>query len=80
MYIYVAKAEGLSRVPDTLLKRLGTTEHAMTLVLHAERVLVGADVNKVMESIETEGFFLQLSASEKDSYMTEIHNKNHKFQ
>lgn len=60
MYLYVDKAKGLAGVPDALLQQLGRLEAVMTLRLHAERPLARADVLKVMQALETQGFYLQL--------------------
>lgn len=60
MYLYVDKAKGMAAVPEALLQQLGKLEPVMTLRLHAGRPLARADVLKVMEAIETQGFYLQL--------------------
>lgn len=60
MYLYVKKEEGLSRVPDALLQRFGKPQQAMVLVLTPEKKLARASVEKVIESLETQGYYLQL--------------------
>lgn len=60
MYLYVDKAKGTAAVPEALLQQMGRLEPVMTLRLHAGRLLARADVLKVMEAIETQGFYLQL--------------------
>lgn len=60
MYLYVDKKEDLARVPEDLLQTFGKPELAMTLALYPERKLARADVNKVLESIEQQGFYLQM--------------------
>ena len=60
MYLYVDKREDLARVPEELLKTFGKPELAMTLALHPERKLARADVDKVLESIDRQGFYLQM--------------------
>lgn len=60
LYLYVDKTENLSRVPEALLKQFGKPKLAMTLSLHKDRKLARADVSKVLEAIETQGFYLQL--------------------
>ena len=59
-YLYVDHAEGLSRVPQDLLARMGGTERAMTLVLEPQRRLARAQAADVLEAIESQGFYLQL--------------------
>ena len=60
LYLYVDKTENLSRVPEELLKQFGKPELAMTLSLHKDRKLARADAGKVLQAIETQGFYLQL--------------------
>ncbi|MGK0500881.1 MAG: hypothetical protein ACJAYG_002535 [Oceanicoccus sp.] len=77
MYLYVNKAEELSRVPETLLRRFGKAEYAMTLVLHTERELARVDVNKVMAELDENGFYLQLPP-QPEQYMKSLRDKNSK--
>lgn len=60
MYLYVDKKEDLARVPEALLETFGKPELAMTLALYPERKLARADVNKVLEAIAQQGFYLQV--------------------
>ena len=60
MYLYVDSNEGMERVPDALLQRFGHAEKSMTLLLHPDRKLARADINKVLQAIENTGFYLQL--------------------
>ncbi|SRR5690606_683900 len=60
MYLYVKKDEGLSRVPEELLKRFGTPQAAMVLVLTPEKKLARASAAKVIENLESQGYYLQL--------------------
>jgi len=60
MYLYVDKKEDLARVPETLLQQFGGPELAMTLLLHPERKLARADVNRVLDGIAQNGFYLQM--------------------
>jgi len=77
MYLYVDKAEGLARVPETLMQRFGKAELAMTLPLHPERKLARADVAIVLQAIADNGFFLQLPPRpEHDSIATQIINES----
>jgi hypothetical protein len=77
MYLYVDKAEGLTRVPEALLLRFGKAELAMTLLLHPERKLARADVATVLQAIADNGFFLQLPPrTEHDSIATHIINES----
>jgi hypothetical protein len=60
MYLYVKKDEGLTRVPEDLLKLFGRPQQAMVLLLTPGKKLAHASVEKVAESLETQGFYLQL--------------------
>lgn len=60
MYLYVKKDEGLTRVPEDLLKLFGRPQQAMVLLLTPGKKLAHASVEKVGESLETQGFYLQL--------------------
>ena len=59
-YLYVDKAEGLSRVPATLLERFGQPAPVLVLALTAERKLSRVSAAQVLEAIEAQGFFLQM--------------------
>jgi uncharacterized protein YcgL (UPF0745 family) len=60
MYLYVDAADGLSQVPEALLSRFGQPIEALSLLLTPERTLARADAARVLESIEDDGFYLQL--------------------
>lgn len=60
MYLYVKKEEGLRKVPEALLKVFGKPQQAMVLLLTPEKKLAHASVEKVAESLEEKGFYLQL--------------------
>lgn len=77
MYLYVDKAEALTRVPEALLARFGTPQLAMTLVLTPERTLARVDVAKVLASLEDDGYFLQMPP-QPDTSMRELREKNTK--
>jgi uncharacterized protein YcgL (UPF0745 family) len=60
MYLYVKKEEGLTKVPEELLKVFGKPQQAMVLLLTPGKKLAHASVEKVAESLEAQGFYLQL--------------------
>lgn len=79
MYLYVNKAEGLTRVPEALLQKFGKPQQAMVLVLTPEKKLARVAVEKVIESLATQGFYLQLPpALQSDAEMNEIQSHNSK--
>lgn len=69
MYLYVARltssendeqAEPLSVLSDALKNAFGRATFVMSLELHEEKKLARANVLHVMDSIQTNGYFLQL--------------------
>ena len=64
MYLYVQKDTDLATLPEALIKQFGQATLAMNLVLSATRKLARADVQKVMQQIEEQGFYLQMPPSE----------------
>jgi uncharacterized protein len=60
MYLYVKKDEGITKVPEELLKLFGKPLPAMVLLLTPEKKLARVSVEKVVESLETQGYYLQL--------------------
>jgi uncharacterized protein YcgL (UPF0745 family) len=77
MYLYVTKQDGLKRVPEPLLEKFGKAVHAFTFVLTPERQLANADIDKVLEGMATNGYYLQMPR-EKEAYMQEINKANSK--
>lgn len=79
MYLYVKKEEGLSKVPEELLKLFGKPQAAMVLLLTPEKKLARVSVEKVVESLDTQGFYLQLPPrNEQDAEMAQIRALNSK--
>jgi uncharacterized protein YcgL (UPF0745 family) len=79
MYLYVKKAEGLSRVPEALLQKFGKPQPAMVLLLTPEKKLARVSVERVVESLDTQGYYLQLPPlPQADTEMTQIHAHNSK--
>ena len=60
MYLFVAREEGLGRVPEPLLERFGRSRLVTTLALTPERRLARASAADVIEAIESRGFYLQM--------------------
>lgn len=60
MYLYVPHREDLARVPKALLEKFGRPQKVMTLALTPDRKLARADISTVLESLVTQGFYLQL--------------------
>lgn len=62
-YLYVKQQDGLRKVPPELLIQFKEPQKVMTLILTAEKKLARVDINKVMEKLNAEGFYLQLPPS-----------------
>ena len=60
MYLYVAREEGLNRVPAALLERFGEPEEVMMVLLDGKRKLARVDAAEVVDKIREQGFFLQM--------------------
>ncbi len=60
LYLYVDKKDDFSKVPEALFNSFGKMEFVMDLELTPERKLAKEDVEKVIDSLETKGFFVQL--------------------
>ncbi len=72
MYLYVKKADGLKVVPEALMDRFGKGVSVMTMLLKKEQKLARADAEKVIEGIESKGFYLQLPAAKED-YLLDLY-------
>ena len=60
MYLYVEKTLEFPQLPEPLLKTFGSPKHTFDLLLHPERPLAIVDVMEVMETIKSQGFYLQM--------------------
>ncbi|NAW99894.1 MULTISPECIES: YcgL domain-containing protein [unclassified Vibrio] len=58
-YLYISKKDDFSQVPDTLMAMFGKPTLVMVVKLEG-RTLAQVNIEKVKESLENEGFFLQL--------------------
>lgn len=59
-YLYLADGFDFTDLPDQLKAHFGAPALVMHLKLTRDRKLARADVGKVMDSLEQEGFFLQM--------------------
>ncbi|HHH47649.1 MAG TPA: YcgL domain-containing protein [Gammaproteobacteria bacterium] len=59
-YLYVEREDDFEHVPEDLLKMLGELSLVITLELSEGRKLAQADVNKVMQSLREQGYYLQV--------------------
>lgn len=65
-YLYVAKKVGVKELPDTLKALFGKPMHAFDMLLTEDKKLARVDAKKVLESIVTQGFFLQMPPPKED--------------
>ncbi len=60
MYLFVDQKEGLKSVPEDLLLAFGHLESVMILPLTNSKKLARVTASDVLESIEKQGYFLQM--------------------
>ena len=60
MYLYVDREDDFERVPPALLSAMGDLELVMRLELNPNRQLARADVQRVIEELNQQGFYLQM--------------------
>lgn len=60
LYLYVDKKDDFSKVPEALFNSFGKMEFVMDLELSPQRKLAKEEVGKVIDSLKTKGFFVQL--------------------
>lgn len=70
MYLYVSKQQGMEAVPEKLQELFGKPVHVTTLVLTPERRLARADVEKVLNALEEQGYYLQMPPVADDEMRT----------
>lgn len=73
MYLYVQKAEGLGKVPASLLQLFGTPRHVMDLPLKPGRDLAQVTEAKLREELVEKGFYLQMPPPKED-YLLDLYN------
>lgn len=60
MYLYVPRPARLDALPAGLLESFGEPQPVMDLLLTRERKLARADVGRVLDDIQRQGFYLQM--------------------
>ena len=60
MYLYVDREDDFERVPPALLSAMGDLELVMSLELSPNRKLARVDVQRVIEELNQQGFYLQM--------------------
>lgn len=59
-YLYLNDKESVSNLPEGLVKLLGRTEYVLELDLNKTRALANADIQQVISSLNSQGFYVQL--------------------
>ncbi|PKG40308.1 YcgL domain-containing protein [Psychromonas sp. Urea-02u-13] len=59
-YLFIAKRDNFEPVPDALLTQFGPPALVSMLNIKADSKLAMTDANTVIQSIEKDGFYLQL--------------------
>lgn len=60
LYLFVKKKQKLQELPEALLKSLGDTEHAMSILLTPDKKLARVEVGEVLDGLEKNSYFLQM--------------------
>ena len=66
-----SRKDGLDKVPEELFELFGKPELAMTLILTADKKLARTDGEKVLQSIDENGFYLQMPPA-RETYMLDL--------
>ncbi|EKF73462.1 hypothetical protein A11A3_13495 [Alcanivorax hongdengensis A-11-3] len=77
MYLYVERQKGLKDLPEGLLSQFGPPQHVSDMILSPERPLARVDVQRVMDKIREQGFYLQMPPPpDKDLFLADGHPDN----
>ena len=60
LYLYIAKQDDFSKVPQAIIKSIGLPEFVMQLDITPERELAREKATDVIKGIEENGFFIQM--------------------
>ncbi|MES9858097.1 MAG: YcgL domain-containing protein [Sedimenticola sp.] len=60
MYLYLTQEDAFDELPEALMKRFGTPSLVMELALHPGRPLAREDIDKVLNSLDQQGYYLQM--------------------
>lgn len=67
-FLYIERVDDFERVPETLLQLLGELEHVMEVTLELAKPLANADVEEVMQLLESQGYYLQMPPEKLSPY------------
>lgn len=63
MYLYLAREDEFQDLPEALMTQFGRPVMVMQLVLDPQRALSRADVKEVIDSLLSDGYYLQMPPS-----------------
>ncbi|MGH1536848.1 MAG: YcgL domain-containing protein [Gammaproteobacteria bacterium] len=59
-YLYISEKDNFQRIPEQLLLLFGQPEFTFEFELTKDRKLAVADANQVMQSLDEQGYYLQM--------------------
>jgi len=59
-YLYVDRTDGLSKVPNDLLKKFSSPEVALSFTLSEGKKLARTNAETVMSNLANQGYYLQM--------------------
>jgi len=65
-YLYVSREDDFSQVPDALTRLMGKLKFVLEVELDSKRKLAQADVAQVIQSLQDQGYFLQLPPGDEE--------------
>ena len=77
LYVYIADEDGLDKLPEPVLKQLGTPEFSMSLDLQPDRKLIQEDARAVIENLKNQGFHIQMPRDIEDQLQAIAQNTTH---
>lgn len=64
LYLFVPQEDGLDKLPKELLVMFGEPKHVIDFELTPEKKLAREETSKVIEWLETKGYFMQMPPNE----------------
>lgn len=64
LYLFVPQEDGLDKLPKELLVMFGEPRHVIDFELTPEKKLAREETSKVIEWLETKGYFMQMPPNE----------------
>ncbi|MDD2737454.1 MAG: YcgL domain-containing protein [Methylomonas lenta] len=77
LYLYLRQKDDFSSMPDELFKSFGQLAFVMELQLTPERKLAKEDAGKVISSLKSKGFFIQMPPLIAPPALAQANNQLH---